>query len=145
MAEQGNVFEEITKSECLELLAAGTLGRIAVVADGQPEIFPVNYIFDEGRVAIRTNEGTKLDAAVLSQVAFEIDSVDEDEHTGWSVVVRGTAYDISDSLDEVSRLMRGFPVDTWAPGDKTSWIRIEPALVTGRRIRRRSTPVTPDP
>ena len=137
MTEEGNSYEEIAEAECLDLLASGGFGRLAVVAGGRPEIFPVNYVFDDGRVAIRTDPGTKLTAAALAKVAFEIDRVDEAEHTGWSVVVRGTAYDISESVDEVSRLMRDLPVHTWAPGDKSAWIRIEADTVTGRRIRRR--------
>ena len=130
------MFEEIPEQECLSLLASATFGRLAVVSDGAPDVFPVNYVFDGGRVAIRTARGTKLAAAALSQVAFEVDAVDDSDHTGWSVVVHGTAFDISESLDEISETMRTFPVNTWVPGDKSSWIRIEPSAVTGRRVRR---------
>jgi nitroimidazol reductase NimA-like FMN-containing flavoprotein (pyridoxamine 5'-phosphate oxidase superfamily) len=130
------VFEEIPEAECLELLAAGRFGRLAVVVDGAPEVFPVNYVFDAGRVAIRSDPGTKLSAAALGGVAFEIDAVDEEDRTGWSVVVHGTGHDISDSIDEVSETMRTLAVDTWVPGQKASWIRIEPTRITGRRVRK---------
>jgi nitroimidazol reductase NimA-like FMN-containing flavoprotein (pyridoxamine 5'-phosphate oxidase superfamily) len=130
------VFEEIPEPECLELLAAGGFGRLAVVVDGGPEVFPVNYVFDAGRVAIRSDPGTKLTAAALGRVAFEIDAVDEADRTGWSVVVQGTGHDISDSVDEISEIMRTLAVDTWAPGEKANWIRIEPSRVTGRRVRK---------
>jgi nitroimidazol reductase NimA-like FMN-containing flavoprotein (pyridoxamine 5'-phosphate oxidase superfamily) len=134
--EGPTVFEEIPEQECLSLLASSTFGRLAVVSDGAPDVFPVNYFFDKGRVAIRTAWGTKLAAAALARVAFEVDSVEDSDHTGWSVVVHGTAFDISESLDEVSETMRSSPVSTWLPGDKSSWIRIEPSAITGRRVRR---------
>jgi uncharacterized protein len=136
MAEESMVFEEIPPDECAALLASRRFGRLAVVSDGEPDVFPVNYVFDSARVAIRTDEGTKLAAAALARVAFEVDAVDEADQTGWSVVVRGTGYDISESIDEVSRLMRELPVEAWAPGVKPNWIRIEPSAITGRRIRR---------
>ena len=127
-------IEELSETACAQLLGAHHFGRIGVIVAGSPVILPVNYLYREGRVAVRTDPGTKLTAAAMGNVAFEIDEVDEESHTGWSVLVRGTGFDVTDSLDFVSEEMRRFPVDTWAPGDKASWIRIEPLAVTGRRI-----------
>ncbi len=134
MAERGVTIEELDEATCVELLGAHHFGRIAVVVEGSPVIFPVNYLYQDGRVAIRTDPGTKLTAAAMGSVAFEIDEVDDQSHTGWSVLVTGRGFDVSDALDHVSEEIRSFPVDTWAPGDKASWIRIEPLAVTGRRI-----------
>jgi uncharacterized protein len=135
MAEAEPVFEELSEPECIELLAGHHFGRLGVVSDGSVVIFPVNYVFADGRVAIRTDPGTKLSAAALGRVAFEIDEVDEPARTGWSVLLQGTGYDVTDSIDTASVQVRQFPVDTWAPGDKASWLRIEPKSITGRRIR----------
>ncbi|HUJ65690.1 MAG TPA: pyridoxamine 5'-phosphate oxidase family protein, partial [Acidimicrobiales bacterium] len=110
-------------------------GRLGVVSDGSVEIFPVNYVFADGRVAIRTDPGTKLTAAALGRVAFEVDEVDEPARTGWSVLLKGTGYDVTDSIDSASEEVRQFPVDTWVPGERASWLRIEPTSITGRRIR----------
>ena len=131
------VFEELTEAECAELLAGQHFGRLGVVSDGSVEIFPVNYVFADGRVAIRTDPGTKLTAAALGRVAFEVDEVDEPARTGWSVLLKGTGYDVTDSIDSASEEVRQFPVDTWAPGDRANWLRIEPTSITGRRIRLR--------
>lgn len=128
--------DDLDAVDCAQLLESHHFGRIAVLVDGHPEIFPVNYVCRNGRVAIRTDSGTKLHAAAMSAVAFEIDSVDDDSRTGWSVVVKGTGYDVTDSVDDVSEELRQLQVDTWAPGGNASWIRIEPHSVTGRRIRR---------
>jgi nitroimidazol reductase NimA-like FMN-containing flavoprotein (pyridoxamine 5'-phosphate oxidase superfamily) len=135
MAEGGMVFEELSAAECSELLAGHHFGRLGVVSDGTVSIFPVNYVFADGRVAIRTDPGTKLSAAALGRVAFEIDEVNESARTGWSVVIQGTGYDVTDSIDTASEQVRQFPVDTWVPGEKANWLRVEPTSITGRRIR----------
>jgi nitroimidazol reductase NimA-like FMN-containing flavoprotein (pyridoxamine 5'-phosphate oxidase superfamily) len=128
-------MDEMTAAECAEMLANQHFGRIGVVSEGRQLIFPVNYVFEDGRIAIRTDPGTKLAAAAQGQVAFEIDSVDELARTGWSVLVTGTGFEVTDAVDTASEELRRFPVDTWAPGQKAHWIRIEPQMITGRRLR----------
>jgi nitroimidazol reductase NimA-like FMN-containing flavoprotein (pyridoxamine 5'-phosphate oxidase superfamily) len=127
---------ELSPDECATLLAENHFGRIAVVVDAVPVMFPVNYLYADGRVIVRSDPGSKLTGAAMGQVAFEIDHVDEARRTGWSVVVKGTGYDVTDSIDQVSVTIREFPVDTWAPGRATHWIRIEPHSVSGREIGR---------
>lgn len=135
MTDRERRLAEMGEAECLALLAEHHIGRIGVVTDeSQPLIVPVNYVFDGHRIAIRSDAGTKLAAASMARVAFEIDGVDEAEERGWSVLVQGRGFDITDSLDEVSEFMRALPVDPWAPGDKASWIRIDPVVITGRRL-----------
>jgi hypothetical protein len=68
-------------------------------------------------------------------VAFEIDGIDERIRRGWSVLVQGRGYDVTDALDEISEMVRRLPVDPWAPGDKACWIRIDPDTISGRRLR----------
>lgn len=135
MTEQDMTMEVLSEAECLQLLASRHFGRIGVIADGQPVILPVNYVFDDGHVALRTEPGTKLTAAAQGQVAFEVDEIDEAARTGWSVLVTGVGYEVTDALDASSVATRRFPVDTWAPGQKTHWIRIESEQVSGRRLR----------
>jgi uncharacterized protein len=135
MKDQGRQarWQELTKSECFELLAQEHLGRVAVVDDLGPVVFPVNFVLDRHMVVFRTDAGTKLDAACCgSQVAFEIDGTDAAAHTGWSVVVRGEAVEVT-NLAELARL-RKRPLDPWAPGAKAHYVRILPAALTGRRI-----------
>jgi uncharacterized protein len=91
---------ELDPDDCAELLASSTLGRLGVVVDGRPEIFPVNHVYDSERgcVAFPTLPGTKLYAARNSPwVAFEVDRVDPDGERGCSVLVVGTAHVITDS------------------------------------------------
>jgi uncharacterized protein len=126
-------WRELTKSECFELLARERLGRVAVVDDLGPAVFPVNFVLDHHMVVFRTDEGTKLDAACRgSRVAFEVDGTDTAAHAGWSVVIRGEAIEVTDPA-ELARL-RNLPLEPWAPGAKTHYVRILPAALTGRRI-----------
>jgi nitroimidazol reductase NimA-like FMN-containing flavoprotein (pyridoxamine 5'-phosphate oxidase superfamily) len=126
-------WQELTKSECFALLSGARLGRVAVVDDQGPIVFPVNFVLDRHMVVFRTDEGTKLDAAIRgSRVAFEIDGTDAAAHTGWSVMVRGEAVEVRDPA-ELARLRR-LPLSPWAPGAKSRYVRILPAVLTGRRI-----------
>jgi nitroimidazol reductase NimA-like FMN-containing flavoprotein (pyridoxamine 5'-phosphate oxidase superfamily) len=129
------VLEAIPEGECLALLTTTGFGRLAVVVGDQPVIEPVNYVYDEGAVVVRTDEGTKLEAAGQRRVALEVDEVDPSTHLGWSVLVRGMAFDITEALDRRSELLRRTELTPWAPGPKARWLKIEPELVTGRRLR----------
>jgi nitroimidazol reductase NimA-like FMN-containing flavoprotein (pyridoxamine 5'-phosphate oxidase superfamily) len=120
--------------ECLELMAASGVGRIAFLADGEVEVLPVNYTVEGARVAFRTATGSKLEAAVeQAVVAFEVDAYDKDERTGWSVVIKGRAEVVSD-LNVLARLERSRlkPYATAVP--KPDWVVIHPNTITGRRV-----------
>jgi len=126
---------ELDPDDCADLLASSTIGRLGVVVDGRPEIFPVNHVYDreQGCVAFPTLPGTKLYVALNSSwVAFEVDSVDPDGEGGWSVLVVGKAHVITES-DEVAHLAGERHV-RWGIGDSLTWLRIVPYKVTGRRI-----------
>ncbi len=135
MADDRTVLEVLSDADCTALLESHHFGRIAVLVDNAPVIFPVNYVYQQGRIAIRTDPGTKLAGAAQGRVAFEIDAVDEGSRSGWSVLVRGTGYDATDTIDLMSVYAKRFPVDTWVPGTPTRWITIEPSTITGRRVR----------
>ncbi len=134
MSEAATRLVELSIEECRQLLGADHLGRLAVIVNGKPDVFPVNYRFDGERIVIRTVPGTKLSAANLASVAFEIDGVDEGGRRGWSVVVHGLGYDATDALDPKSELVRSLPVDPWVPPGEVHWLRIEPRVITGRRL-----------
>jgi uncharacterized protein len=131
--DAGGSWQELTKSECFDLLAREPLGRIAITDDQGPAVFPVNFIFDKHMVVFRTDEGSTLDAACRgSRVAFEIDGIDAATRTGWSVLIRGETVEVTDA-SELRRLSEIIPAP-WAPGTKAHVVRVLPAVVTGRRI-----------
>jgi nitroimidazol reductase NimA-like FMN-containing flavoprotein (pyridoxamine 5'-phosphate oxidase superfamily) len=129
---------EIDASTCWELLDSRSVGRLAVAVGTHPDIFPVNYATHHGRIVIHTEAGTKLAAAVLmGSVAFEVDEIDADAHTGWSVVVAGTAREPG-TLDEELEL-EALGLTPWSPVAKTRFIVITPERVTGRRLPGKAT------
>jgi nitroimidazol reductase NimA-like FMN-containing flavoprotein (pyridoxamine 5'-phosphate oxidase superfamily) len=126
-------IRELTKAECFELLANEHLGRLAVVDDRGPVVFPVNFLLDRHTVVFRTEEGTKLHAASRgSRACFEVDGTDTAGCVGWSVMVRGEVTEITDRA-ELARL-RELPMPACAPGPGNSYVRFLPAMLTGRRI-----------
>ena len=130
-------IRELSREECEQLLAGHGVGRMAVVADGQPYILPVNYATPGGgEVVFRTAAGSLLNEASLRQVAFEVDDIDPRAHEGWSVLVLGWGRDIGDAIDADSVALRQLPLATWAPGERHQWYKIVPTAVTGRRLSR---------
>jgi nitroimidazol reductase NimA-like FMN-containing flavoprotein (pyridoxamine 5'-phosphate oxidase superfamily) len=128
-------LEELQETECLLLLGRHTVGRLAVVQDGRPAVFPVSYRRDGGTIVFRSDEGAKLDAITGNgDVAFEIDDLDPRSRSGWSVAVTGRAAEITDPLElaAVERLH----IEPWAPGAKARYLRIVPESIGGRRILR---------
>lgn len=128
----------ISGEECVRLLAGQRVGRLAFVDGDLPLILPVNYVLDGGDVIVRTDPGSKLDAAVHGvAVAFEIDQVDEASQSGWSVLVRGYLDQVDSA--EIERLRDGAPTP-FAPGAKTHYVRVRAVDTTGRRIPQKSHP-----
>jgi uncharacterized protein len=126
-------WQELSKEECFRLLAQQRLGRVVLVDDRGPLALPVNFLLDQHTVLFRSDEGTKLEVASRgARVAFEVDGADEVTRTGWSVLVRGEATEVTDPA-ELARV-RKLPLSPWAPGPKSRYVRILPTVLTGRRI-----------
>src|SRR4051794_22600393 len=76
--------------ECWLLLSSAAIGRLAVSVAGDVDIFPVNYVVDDGALVFRTAEGTKLvELVIAGRVAFEVDGLDPAAGEAWSVVIKG--------------------------------------------------------
>jgi nitroimidazol reductase NimA-like FMN-containing flavoprotein (pyridoxamine 5'-phosphate oxidase superfamily) len=125
-------LESLDQRECQSLLATHSLGRVAFTEHALPAIRPVNYSLQGSHIVLRTRAdglAARLDGQV---VAFEIDDVDVETESGWSVVVTGTAR----VLREPAELVRLDPVAaaSWAGPDHRTAVCITPGQVTGRRI-----------
>jgi hypothetical protein len=125
-------LETLSRDESLALLESVPVGRVVFTVRALPAIQPVNFVYDNGGVVIRTGPGAKL-AAVLRNgvVAFEADEIDPATRTGWSVTVIGRVHEITDPFD-LDRL-RG-TLCPWAPGEREHLLKIAAEVVTGRRI-----------
>jgi uncharacterized protein len=126
-------LRELSDEECRGLLAEQRVGRVGFVDRDEVVILPVTYLMDRQAVLFRTNEGSKLHHATSGhRVAFEVDGLDPQRRTGWSVLVKGTAETIRDPV-ELERV-RELPLTPWAGPGKSHYVRILPSSVTGRRI-----------
>jgi uncharacterized protein len=125
-------MQVLSDAHALSLLAANRFGRIAFGHGGWPVILPVNYAYDEPTVVLRSAPGAKLDETPLCVVAFEVDDADPGGAWGWSVLVQGPAFDITDADDERSRRLRSLPIPAWAPGVRDHWLTISAVRVSGR-------------
>jgi hypothetical protein len=130
-AEPG--LEPIPHEECLVLLRAHDVGRIAVVRDEFPLVVPVNYRVvqtgDRVWIALRTRPGNMVETAV--KVGFEIDHADHIHQEGWSVVARGMLMHVDpDAADFRSQ----HDPEPWLLAERDAWLVIEPFEITGRRL-----------
>ena len=127
----------LPEHECWSLLSSVALGRLVTSVDGEPEIFPVNFVVQHRTVLFRTAEGTKLvSTAINNRVVFEADEHNVAE--GWSVIVKGMARVVrtNDDIEEAERAQ----LLSWTAPAKTHYVRIIPTVVTGRRFRFDSEP-----
>jgi uncharacterized protein len=128
------LLEELSRAECLRLLATATIGRISYTRQALPAVEPVNFALHDGAIVIRTDSGGKLAAATRhAVVAFQADNLDSVRRSGWSVTVVGRCEEVTDIGDVAG--LDTLDLQSWAPGTRNHFIRIEPAIVTGRRLR----------
>ena len=136
--------DPLNELDCWRLLATELVGRLGVIIDGRPEIFPVNFALAGEDIIIRTDHGAKSVAALSGPVAFEVDHFDDADCSGWSVMVHGSA--------EVVTSRTGIPgsqnrvLKSWLEAHLPHLLRITATQITGRRItthtaRRRETSV----
>lgn len=128
------MVRELSAVECMDRLRhAAMVGRLAFLADGRPMILPVNYLVDGDAIVFVTEPGTKLSAvAGGAPVAFEIDASRPLYRSGWSVVVTGSAQEITG--DEELRRLRSGPLKPWAVNPSARWVRISIDQVSGREL-----------
>lgn len=138
-------IERLAPEECQELLRSTNVGRLAVIVDHHPDIFPVNYVLDQGSIVFRTGIGTKFWATMKDPCALEIDGYSALSGKAWSVVVRGQTRLILDREEKAAA--DALHLDPWQPGSKSHYLRLNLDAVTGRRFTTKrpdiwNTPVT---
>ncbi|KAA9157457.1 pyridoxamine 5'-phosphate oxidase family protein [Amycolatopsis acidicola] len=115
----------LTPKECVDLLAATPIGRLAFSEDALPAIHPVNFFLHRGDIIVRAGGTGALDRLGHTVVALQADRIDKNSHIGWSVVAVGKATAIA-AVDG--------PADL-APGARTRFLRIPIEIITGRLVR----------
>ncbi len=126
-------LEELDPEECFRLLASQHLGRVGLIVVGQPMVLPVNYALIGHSVVFRTARNSSFDRVVRgADVVFEIDHADPAYHSGWSVLGRGRAAGVEETVDLDA--LNHAVMRPWARREPPGWIAIHLTHVTGRRI-----------
>ncbi len=128
------VIREMTTDECVELLAAGVVGRAAICTPDGPHVVPVNYAVDGNSIVFRTTPYSVLGTyGWAGDIAFEVDHLDTAAQQGWSVVARGRGEMVED-IEEVEEIRWAHDPKPWADGVRPMFVRLRWREVTGRRI-----------
>jgi uncharacterized protein len=134
MYSDGSALQQLSRDECLTLMASVPVGRIIYSRRALPAVELVNFALDEGDIVIRTARGGKLAAAAHGTVvAFEADSLDPSHQAGWSVTAIGPSREVTDP-GEVARL-QVIGLNSWADGARDHFIKISPVMMNGRYLR----------
>jgi nitroimidazol reductase NimA-like FMN-containing flavoprotein (pyridoxamine 5'-phosphate oxidase superfamily) len=127
------VLAQLDRQTCLALLASRPVGRLVFTHYALPDVIPVNYRMDGESLLIRLGRGSLAATAILDAiVAFEVDDIDLDSRTGWSVTVVGRAHEVT----ERGQLRRAqeLGLSSWVGDARDYYVSIAAQKVTGRRL-----------
>jgi len=126
---------ELSPYECWQLVEEPIPIARVVWTDGRAAtIVPVNYAVADGALWFQSTPGSRLARECNGrQVLVEIDSVDADTRSGWSVIVTGVAQNVEGA--EVPNFLGELQV--WPRGPRTTFVRVHPDEITGRRLQPR--------
>ena len=124
--------DPLDELECRRLLGTELVGRLGVIIDGRPEIFPVNFALAGEDIMIRTDQGSKAAAALSGPVVFEVDHFDGADRSGWSVMVHGSAEVVTGPSGRPGSQNRA--LTPWLDVHLPHLLRITATQITGRRI-----------
>lgn len=126
----------LSKQECLDLLATVPIGRVGLTLNALPVIFPVNFTLSGDSVIFGSMAGSTLSRATDGAVAaFQADSYDPANRSGWTVMAVGQALHIRDA-ETLGRLeLEGELPEPWALGELGErYFQITLSGVSGHRI-----------
>ncbi|GAA1161260.1 pyridoxamine 5'-phosphate oxidase family protein [Nocardioides aquiterrae] len=117
--------------DCWSLLGEAEIARVAWQGADGIALVPVNYAVGEAAIWFRVEPESKLARECDGQqVVVEVDRVDSETRTAWSVVVVGIAH-LVDELDVPDTLIE---MRVWPGGPRRRFVRVEPDRLTGRRL-----------
>ncbi len=131
-------LDVLAESECWALIGERGVGRIVLYAEGgqAPVVLPLNYATVGHELFVETRIGHVVQSTIersggRSIASFEVDRIDEVQHAGWSVLLRGEAT-MADASDTAGTAVAA--PHPWIGTEGTVAVRIKPHEITGRRI-----------
>jgi nitroimidazol reductase NimA-like FMN-containing flavoprotein (pyridoxamine 5'-phosphate oxidase superfamily) len=129
-------LRELSEAECLHLLRASKVGRVAIATPEGPRVVPVNYALVPGAIVFRTSPFSILGTYAWDEpIAFEVDDVDEGRELGWSVMATGSGELIEDDT-EIAAIQAISDPSPWADGDRMLYLRLRWDQLSGRSLDR---------
>lgn len=123
----------LSRTQCQRLLGGVTVGRRVFTEHAPLDVCPVNLVLGRD-IVVETGPRPKFTAAHRGDVvAFDVDQVETSSRRGWSVLVVGRAWVITD-IDELVA-MAGPRRRPWVRGGDERFIRIAGERIGGRRVR----------
>jgi uncharacterized protein len=131
-------LEPLNRYDSWQLLTEAAIeegiARVVWCGESGPAIVPVNFAVADGSLWFQVAGESRLARECRGHlVLVEVDHVDAPSHTGWSVIVSGTATTMPTSEDP--GLLGGLQV--WPRGERQRLVQVEADDITGRRLRRR--------
>jgi nitroimidazol reductase NimA-like FMN-containing flavoprotein (pyridoxamine 5'-phosphate oxidase superfamily) len=127
-----NELRPLSCSECETLLASAPVGRLVFSEGALPAVRPVNFVLHRGDIIVRTSRHGAIARLNNDVVAFEVDEIDPETRTGWSVVVVGKSEPVTD-IDDLVMLCD--PAHRpWPSDDRGHFLRIRVEIISGRRL-----------
>jgi len=121
---------ELPQHECIDLANSQTVGRLCIVDHEYPLAFPVNYRLTNSDDAVSIVVRVSPRAAIGTYegpASFEVDRIDLDRASAWSVIVRGR---LRNSRGD-DQLPDTFPMVTEG---RYQWKVLDATAISGRRF-----------
>ncbi|MFW3168596.1 pyridoxamine 5'-phosphate oxidase family protein [Geodermatophilus sp. CPCC 206100] len=127
-----HAVEELDDPSCRALVRTARLGRVSYTRDALPAIQPVTFCVHGDQVVIPARPHSPLVSGTRGAVvAFQVDSIDADTCTGWTVTVVGPSRSVTDPAEVTVLDALHWPVSYRRPD--ACYISIAMALLTGWR------------
>jgi hypothetical protein len=129
------VTESLGELECRSLLATAGFGRLIFTRHALPVVEPVRFGIRRGQILIPTGSDDDLSPSIRGAVvAFEVDCLDAESGTGWTVTAVGPAHVLTDE-DDIADAER-LELQPWVPSVNCCFVAVEIRLLRGRRVSR---------
>ena len=115
------LIREMTRQECLDLVAENHIARLGCARDGQPYVVPIQYALAANRLYSFSMSGQKIDwMRANPRVCVQIDTA-TDRQNWRSVVIHGRYQELPDTKQWHRERMNAWSlleqrVNWWEPG-----------------------------
>ncbi|TYC98629.1 pyridoxamine 5'-phosphate oxidase family protein [Arthrobacter echini] len=125
--------DALPPSECWALASTRSTGRLGFFRDGLLDIFPVHYVVLDERIYFRTSADGIIATSDLGRAAFQVDQVNKETHSGWSILANGPVTRVEDP-GLLTTLWGKAVEEPWAPGQRDLFFCLAPTQLRGLRV-----------